>query len=128
MESLASIRALLVARRPKSWSLGYPPDVRQRAAAYVRARRAAGVRPDAIATELGISRHSVLAWSRAAEEARRLELVPVVVMTGEPPPLLGADSRPAPAVVPSPVLVSPRGFRVEGLDVQALGALLERLG
>ena len=128
MESLASIRALLLARRPKSWSLGYPPDVRERAAAYARARRAAGVRPDAIATELGISRHSVLAWSRAAEEARRLELVPVVVMTGEPPPLPGADSGPSHAVALSPVLVSPRGFRVEGLDVQALGALLERLG
>lgn len=127
MESLASIRALLMARRPKSWSLGYPPDVRQRTAAYVTARRAAGVRPDAIATELGISRHSVLAWSRAAEEARRLDLVPVV-MTAGPPPLPGAASAPAPSVVPSPVLVSPRGFRVEGLDVATLGALLERLG
>ncbi len=127
MESLASIRALLVARRPKSWSLGYPPDVRQRTAAYVTARRAAGVRPGAIATELGISRHSVLAWSRAPEEVRRLGLVPVV-LTAEPPPLPGAGGGPAPTVVPSPVLGSPRGFRVEGLDVQALGALLERLG
>lgn len=127
MESFASIRALLVARRPKSWSLGYPPDVRQRTAAYVTARRAAGVRPEAIATELGISRHSVLAWSRAPEEVRRLEMVPVV-MAAEPPTLAGADSRPTPAAVPSPVLVSPRGFRVEGLDVATLGALLERLG
>jgi hypothetical protein len=116
-----------VARRPKSWSLGYPPDVRQRTAAYVTARRAAGVRPDAIATELGISRHSVLAWSQAPEEARHLALVPVV-MAAEPPTLSGADSRPAPAGLPAPVLVSPRGFRVEGLDVATLGALLERLG
>jgi len=65
MESLLSLRALLVASRPKSWNLGYPPAVRARVAAYVTARREAGVRMDAIADELDVSRHSAVAWSRS---------------------------------------------------------------
>lgn len=116
-----------MARRPKSGNLGYPADVRVRTAAHVTARRAAGARPDAIAAELGISRHGVLAWSRAPEELRRLDVAPVVV-AADLPIASGLDSERAPAVLASLVLMSSRGFRVEGLDVATLGALLERLG
>ena len=134
MESLVSLRALLVASRPKSWNLGYPPAVRARVAAYVTARREAGVRMDAIAEELGVSRHSAVAWSRSLPAPEQpMQFVPVELVA-EQPALerqvlrsslhLAANS----AGRPTGVLVSPRGFRVEGLGVEALGVLLERLG
>ena len=134
MESLKSIRALLLASRPKSWNLGYPQTCRDRVAAYADARRAAGVGIDGIASELGVSRHSVVAWSRSIPVAEAsLQLVPVELVA-EPPALERPPRRSFLNVVadsagrPAGVLVSPRGFRVEGLGLEALGALLERLG
>lgn len=115
METLESMRALLKANRPRSWNLGYPPAVRTRVRAYVAARRAAGGTPTSIATELGLSRQSVMGWTAA--EPGAAVFVPVEVVLD-----------PRPAAPPALVLVSPRGYRVEGLDVAAIGALLERLG
>lgn len=131
MESLESVRALLVTSRPASWNLGYPPAVRDRVAAYATARRAAGTGMSAIAAELGVSRHSVVSWSKPPAGEPPRGLVPVEVTSEASMPAqrarlasmqLGADR------AALPVLVSPRGFRVEGLGLDALGALLERLG
>jgi transposase len=125
MESLESVRALVEAGRPTAWSLGYPPAVRDRVAAYVRARRATGELPSRIAAELGLSRHSVVAWAKAAQtEAPPTRLVPVVVDL----PAAASPGLPTPPAAPGLTLVSPRGFRVEGLTVDAAAALLGRLG
>lgn len=151
MESLESMRSLLAAGRPKASSLGYSPAVRHRVATYVQARHAAGAKAQTIAGELGISRHSVIAWAklrgherlrsrrpaalaRSAPGSSPARLVPVEVLEDgvETVPtqakLPGRPDISAPGRAPSVVLVSPRGFRVEGLDVEALGTLLERLG
>lgn len=114
-ETQESMRALLGANRPRSWNLGYAPAVRARARAYIAERRAQGATPTAIARELGLSRHSVVGWTKAERGAG--SLVPIEVV---------AEAGPVPG--PPLVLVSPRGYRVEGLDVAAVGALLERLG
>ena len=114
METLESVRALLKANRPRSWNLGYPPAVRSHVRAYIAARRAAGVTPTAIAAELGLSRQSVMGWT--ARDSGTALFVPVEVVV---------DPR---ATASAPVLVSPQGYRVEGLDATAIASLLERLG
>lgn len=116
-ETLEVMRALLGANRPRTWNLGYPAAVRERVRAWVARRRAEGATPSAIAAELGLSRHSVLVWSKPDAGTPALVPVEVVAEPSAPPT--------TPAAV---VLVSPRGYRVEGLDVAAIGALLERLG
>lgn len=115
METLESMRALLKANRPRSWNLGYPPAVRARIRLYIAARRASGGTPTSIATELGLSRQSVMGWT--AGEPSCPVFVPVEVVLDPPA-----------AAPPALVLVSPRGYRVEGLDATAIAALLERLG
>lgn len=121
-ESLETMRALVKAHRPRTWNLGYPDAVRTRVGAYVASRRAAGVTPTAIADELGLSRQSVVGWSRSEPTAPALLPVEVVADADAG---VSAPVALNPAVV---VLVSPRGYRVEGLDLVAVGALLERLG
>jgi hypothetical protein len=121
-ETLETMRALVKAHRPRTWNLGYPEAVRGRVGAYVAARRAAGMTPTAIAVELGLSRQSVLGWSRSDPNAPAL--VPVEVIADADGVACGPAASPAAVAV----LVSPRGYRVEGLDLPAIGALLERLG
>jgi hypothetical protein len=75
-----------------------------------------------IAEELGLSRHSVLAWSEASQALVRLR--PVEVVSDPAPPRAGSTV----LATPSPVLISPKGYRVEGLDVDTLAALLAVVG
>jgi hypothetical protein len=117
METLESMRALLRANRPRTWNLGYPLAVRERISGYITARRAGGDTPTAIARELGLSRQSVVGWT--LDGSVPASFVPVEVVPE------AADPSPGP---PHLIFVSPRGYRVEGLDVAAIGALLERLG
>ena len=67
------------------------------------------------AAELGLSRSSVLGWT--ARASAPAVFVPVEVVL---------DPRPTPP--PALALVSPRGYRVEGLDAATIAVLLERLG
>lgn len=114
------VRALLAAKRPGSWNLGYPEVVRERVRAYAAVRRAGGATASLIADELGLSRHSILSWTAPAPAPAALRPVTVV-----------PDASPAPVpapLQPAAVLISPRGYRVEGLDVAALAALLTTVG
>jgi len=123
MESLESVTALLIAHRPRASSLGYPEVVRRRVGEYVAARRSDGARVNELARELGISHTSVSRWSAA--EVGPLQFVAVEVepeVVAAPPSVLAERSGSV------PTLISPRGYRVEGLDLDALTALLGRLG
>ncbi len=114
------VRALVASKRPSSWSLGYPETVRERVRAYAAARRAGGATASLVAEELGLSRHSIVTWTAPARASARLRPVTVV-----------PDAEPAPVPAPSPsapVLISPRGYRVEGLDATGLAALLATVG
>jgi hypothetical protein len=80
---------------------------------YARRRAAEDAPQKLIAEELGVSMVSVSRWLRTAESTA---LVPVRIV---------AD----PAASPSGFeVVTPRGLRVIGLDLDALVALLERHG
>ena len=83
--------------------------------AYTRRQRAAGRSWTRIAHSVGLSVGSLKNWSRTPPPARTL--VPVAVAT------------PAPEVpVAGLVVVSPGGYRAEGLDLATATALLRALG
>jgi hypothetical protein len=92
-------------------------DLRARCVDYAASRAAAGASETAIASTLGISVTSVHRWLRA-KPTISTAMVPVRVV---------APSRP-PASASSVVLTTPRGLRVEGLDLEALCVVLARLG
>ena len=83
MESLESLRPVIEAGRPRRLSAGYPQEVRVRVAAYVAARRAEGRGIDALAEELGLSRHSILTWCKPTAVEVPARLVPVEVFADE---------------------------------------------
>ena len=122
-DTAADVRALVHAKRPKAWAQGYPAAVRDRVCAYVAERRVVGATVGMVAAELGLSRHSVLAWTEARQT--RGHLRPVEVIADPEPPSGVAPVALAPSL---PVLISPKGYRVEGLDVDALAALLAVVG
>jgi transposase-like protein len=76
-------------------------------------RRAAGITVAAIAAELGLAPGTVLKWSAQSRATRAL--VPVEIVT----------DRSSERVLS---VVSPSGFRVEGLSLLEAAALLRALG
>jgi hypothetical protein len=125
-DTATDVRALLRANRPKAWAQGYPAAVRDRVCTYVAERRAVGATVGMVAAELGLSRHSVLAWTEARQT--RGHLRPVEVVADPEPPTGVAPQASVARAPPLPVLISPNGYRVEGLDVGALAALLAVVG
>src|SRR5213593_1671140 len=96
-----------------------PDAVRTRVLAYARRQRAAGQSWTRIARTVGLSVGSLKNWSRLPAPARTL--VPVAVTA----PTAVATSVVPPAAL---VVVSPGGYRVEGLDLATVSALLRALG
>ena len=113
-DTTESICTLVAHTRPRSPTLGFPPEVRTRVGAWARAQRRAGVSFASMATLLGVDDSTVGAWANRAIPSTFL---PVHV-----------ETEPCHAPTAPPSLVSPRGYRVEGLDLAQLGSLLERLG
>ena len=88
--------------------------MRARVLAYTRRQRAAGHSWARIAHRVGLSVGSLKNWSRTPPPARTLVPVEVAAtVTMAPMPL---------------VVVSPGGYRVEGLDLATASALLRALG
>jgi transposase-like protein len=90
----------------------FSEDLKQRATAWIAARRAAGVTVAVIARELGLAPGTVLKWSAQSKSVRTL--VPVEVI---------AERSSAHSVS----VVAPSGFRVEGLSLVEAAALLRAL-
>lgn len=91
----------------------YPKELEARVRACIATRRARGDSLEHIATELGMIYETVRRWSMPAPTSRAA-LVPVTVV--DEPSARGAT------------LVSPSGYRVEGLELRDLAALLRALG
>jgi transposase-like protein len=90
----------------------FSADLKQRATAWIIKRRAEGVGVSEIASELGLAPGTVLKWSARSNSSRAL--VPVEVV---------ADQSAARTVS----ILSPSGFRVEGLSLLEAAALLRAL-
>jgi transposase-like protein len=92
--------------------------LKERAARWIAERRAAGQSVESIASELGVAPGTVLRWSAnapsKADAAARRSMVPVKVVS-EPKSQLVS-------------VVSPAGYRIEGLTLSEAAALLQALG
>ncbi len=92
----------------------YPEALRAAAIEYQREREREGASVREVAAELGVSEASLARWSRRREE---------------PPAAFRAIEVVAePAHMPGTLVVhGPRGLRIEGLSVEGLARLIERL-
>jgi len=93
-------------------------ELRERCEHYAAARSAAGASQKLIAAELGVSAMSVQRWLRSSSPARTTAMVPVRVVAPRAP--LQSTSR--------IVVTTPRGLRVDGLDLDAVCTVIARLG
>jgi transposase-like protein len=90
--------------------LRYSRELRREAVAYVQRTRRSGGTLERAASELGVSMTSLSRWSSEPKAAlRRIEVL-------------------EPAETSALSLVTPRGYRVEGLSEERLLRLVERLG
>jgi hypothetical protein len=87
--------------------------LKRRATAWIIKRRAEGITVAVVASELGLAPGTVLKWSAQSKSARALVPVEIVAERSSE----GAVS-----------VVSPAGFRVEGLSLLEAAALLRALG
>jgi hypothetical protein len=93
----------------------FPPELKMRASRWIAEQRAGGACVADIAAELGLAEGTVLRWSADAKQAPTRALVPVEVV-------------PDPSIVRVVSIVSPSGFRVDGLSLLEAAALLRALG
>jgi hypothetical protein len=92
--------------------------------AYVEAARDEGLAWRQIADRVGLSESALRRWREADDGRDRVALLPVEVSGEE-----GAWAGTAPSQIAGALtLVSPGGYRVEGLGVEQLAALLARIG
>ena len=109
MEARGIRRELEVLGRGKTTRI--PGATRERVLAYVRQGRSRGQSWGALAQELGLSSSGLQRWWKADASSSPLRRVTVVA-----------------AAAAGPVaLVSPRGYRVEGLSLDQAMSLLVRL-
>ena len=108
-------RAAVVALGPRGRTSRIPDAVRAEVLAYARRARAAGRSWAGIAHAVGLSAGALKNWSQTPPAPPRL--VPVGVAAPAP-------DTPGAALV----VVSPGGYRVEGLDLATATALLRALG
>ncbi len=100
-----------VARGPGRY---YPDALRARVTRRARRQLDGGAALQDIASELGLRRYTLRLWTKAALPAATTALVPVEIIASTP--------RPGPVSV-----VSPSGFRIEGLTLDEAVAVIQRL-
>ncbi len=93
--------------------LCFPKELKQRASEWIVRQRAAGLSAVEIAEELGLSPGTVLRWSAGSKATRAL--VPVRIVGERSPDRMVS-------------VVSPLGFRIEGLSIAEAAALLRAFG
>lgn len=114
--SIAAVQQLVAAHRPRISSEGYPAHVRTAVVAAARARLAEGWTNTRVGRELGLAATTVRQWLRAPPSGSSFR--PVTITSD-----LALPTRPA-----ALSLVTPSGYRLEGLDLDGAAALLARLG
>lgn len=113
-KAAAEFKAAARRAGPRGAGRRYSPALRRMAMEYFRGRRAAGAGVAAISRELGVKRHTLVAWIAAPEApATASRFVPVSIV--------------ADAAVSRIVVHGPGGVRVEGLDLVGVIALLRGL-
>lgn len=112
-----SLRALLAQHRPAVSRDGYPQQLQDAAGELTTRLRAEGWSDGHIARELGVSTASLRRWTRRpASPTGAFRAVTVV------------DPAPSASGAALLTLVTPRGFRLEGLTLEDATVLLGRVG
>lgn len=122
-ERARTIRTEVKSRQWKQGRSGYPRELRERVVEYAEARQRQGARPAMIAREVGMAPQTIQNWlsgkdkrGRGSAEGVRWRQVRVEEqMEGE-----GSEERVS--------LVTPQGYRIEGLKVSEVVEVLRRLG
>ena len=119
-DSTLAFRAELDRTRPAQRRLGYPLDLRQRVGKWAAVRHSEGVGIRRLAKDLGVSARSIKEWadsSKAPVRPKTAGFIPVQV------DLSAVAGREADTLT----LHAPGGYRVTGLGVEELVAVLRRL-
>ena len=93
----------------------YPGELKARVVAWARRELARGAAAGPTATAIALDPRTLNAWLETAAQHASVSLIPVEVM-------------PPPAARPSLAVVSPAGYRIEGLTLDEAIAVLRRLG
>lgn len=132
MLDIPRARALLTRTRPAHPSAGYPVAVRDEVVALTQHLLAQGRTTHSVARDLGLHGSTLRGWLEAAAVAGSA-FVPVMVEEAVSVDRSAQATAPCPAQVPPAgrpaglTLVSPRGFRLEGLDLDSALIALQRL-
>lgn len=105
-----------ITRLPSGRRRRFPPALRTRITAWVASRRTSGAPWSALASELGIPAATLQTWESASPAAVCPRLVPVEVAEA-------ASAQPA-----TVTLVSPTGWRLEGIPLSLVAQLLRGAG
>lgn len=92
-------------------------ELRERCERYAARRAADGASQMTIAGELGVSAMTIRRWLHAEAEPSAAALLPVRIAPSRPPVVAGRV-----------VVTTPRGLRIEGLEFDAVCAIIARLG
>jgi hypothetical protein len=114
-ELRAKVRRVQQGRPPTA--VRYPIAIRCQITALARRRQAGGTDVTAIARAVGVAPWTLALWLRRPRGAvmRTVDIVP------DAPRVAGSASA-------GPVVITPQGLRVEGLDGEGLVAVLRALG
>jgi len=114
MEHGARLRRRVATLGPRGRGSRIPNDLRDEISAYARERQRSGAGLRQIGREVGITYETIRNWLRLPDRGERA-LVRVAIV-------------PDVAMHDAIVVVSPRGYRVAGLDVAGAAALLRMIG
>jgi hypothetical protein len=115
MERGARIRRRMAALGPRGRGARIPEELRRAIAVYARGRRREGVGFHELARETGVSHETIRRYVGERREGR--DVVPVEIVADEVTVDDGSGL----------TVVSPGGYRVEGLDLAGAAALLRML-
>lgn len=116
MLDIDSARALIARTRPRPSREGYPAEVRAEVVLLARRLLNLGRSRSGVARDLGLHAKTLVNWL-GGDAAPQPGFVSVFLTSSDP------VSRPAPLLA----VVSPTGYRIEGLDLASAIEVLSRL-
>lgn len=132
MQAAARVRELVASGRPADGAEAYPPEVRREVVAFALRTRAAGWTWAQVGSAVGLPPTTPRRWVLTAEAqgggAADRERAEVTAPAVVPVEVMGEAALPPSEAEVALTLVSPRGFRVEGLSLGAAAQLLAVLG
>jgi hypothetical protein len=127
---LEELQAEIHQARQRTPRADYTPALQQKAMDWARARFREGWSHDRVASALGVASSTLSRWKTRTPTTpgKESSFRAVEVVTSEVEVVRAAPLDAPQATAPRLTLLSPAGYRVEGLDLDGLAVLLGRLG